>query len=396
MSFALYLPHQYSDTDKLPVMILFDPHGDGSFPIYKYKSFAEKFGVIMMGSNDSKNGINFDQTNSIVQALVDEALQRFHADQNQISLAGFSGGAKVVLMASSQMTSILSIVYCSAGLPQLPQQLPPALGITGLKDMNYTEVVETDQQLESNHIEHSLIEWNGKHEWCDTSTFENAFYWIEFRAMEKKVVVLDGNLVQGFVKQNSKTISNPLAEEMRLKKLISFLNGVADVSKYQTALESLRKEKSFAAGQEKQKSDLELESRMKQNYFECIEQKDVTWWHDEATHMRVSKSNAMNDRILGYISLACYSLSNSALKRGDYQKAEKYLAIYSFVDPENIDRAFMQAIWYAHAGNKVGALQLLRDAISYGFTDKSKLMTDESFASIRNSNEFNEVLNKLK
>lgn len=395
-SFSLYLPHQYSRGQKLPALIFLDPHGDGSYPLNKYKSLAEKFGVVLMGSNDSKNGVTFDETNLIVQVLAAEAAERLNVDAKQISLAGFSGGAKVALVAASQPSSLLSIIYCGAGLPQLPPQLPPAMAIAGLKDMNYTEVIQTDQQFENNHLRHALIEWNGKHEWSDSSTFENTFYWIRFRAMENKMQTVDESLVQDFIRQNSKPAPDPLREEMRLKKFIGFLNGVADISGYTSALSSLTKQKKYLIAREKQQSDVELESRMKQNYLECISLKDPLWWRDEVNHLRSSKSNAMNDRILGYISLACYSYSNNALKQRDLSSAEKYLAIYALADRENPDRAYMQACLYGLMNNKEGAIQSITEAINYGFKDRSKLLSEPALSFISDSPEFNELIRKLK
>ncbi len=396
-SFSLYLPHQYSEDQKLPALIFLDPHGDGSFPLYKYKSFAEKFGVTLIGSNDSKNGVTFDETNLIVQGLVAEVSERLNVDVKQISLAGFSGGAKVALVAaSSQSSSLLSIIYCGAGLPQLPRQLPPALAIAGLKAMNYTEVIQADQQLENNHLRHALIEWNGKHEWSDSTTFENAFYWILFRAMENKIQPLDESMIQAFIRQNSKHDPDPLPEELRLKKLIGFLGGVVDISEYTSSLSSLTKQKKYFIAREKQQSDIELESRMKQNYLECINLKDPLWWRDEVNHLRSSKSNPMNDRILGYISLACYSYSNNALKQRELSSAEKYLAIYALADRENPDRAYMQACLYGLMQNKEGAIQSITEAINYGFKDRSKLISEPALAFISNTPEFNELIRKIK
>ncbi|MEO8087968.1 MAG: hypothetical protein ABI763_14180 [Bacteroidota bacterium] len=396
ISYALYLPHQYAPNIALPALIFTDPHGDGVFPIGKYFSLAEKFGVILIGSNDSKNGIPFTQSTLILQTLSAEATQRFHADERQISLAGFSGGAKATLVAASEIPSLLSVIYCGAGLPGISSMLPPALGITGLKDMNYTEVIQTDHQLDNMKLQHALIEWNGKHEWSDSATFQYVFYWIRFRAMGKKITPVDKTLVQQFSSLNSKPFSNPLQEEMRLMKMTCFLNGVADITSYSSSLESLRKEKRFLAASEKQNSNFELESRMKQNYLQCIELKDLFWWRDELTHMRNTKANPMNDRILGYISLACYSYSNNALKQQNLSAAEKYLAVYSLVDRENPDRAFMQAMLYGYQQNQTGTLQSIQEAINYGFSDRSRLLTEPAFAFTRNDSRFLELSKKIK
>ena len=395
-TYALYLPRQNNDSARLPVIIFCDPHGDGSFPVTKYHSLAEKFGVILIGSNDIKNGLTFNQTTPILQLLVSEASTRFHADNRQISLAGFSGGAKAVLVAATETPSILSIIYCGAGISQLTGQLPPSLGIAGLKDMNYTEVVALDAQMDNQHVRHAIIEWNGRHEWSDSSIFQDAFYWVRFRAMEKNYCTPDMSLVQTFIRQNYAVLSDPLKEKMRLKKVINFLSGVADVTSFQLSLMSHINTKKFIAAEAADRENLEVETRMKQNYFECLEQKDVLWWHGEISRIRNLGRTDAGQRIIGYISLACYSLSSSTLKQGDLKKAEKYLSIYSLVDPDNADRAYLQAGYYALTRNDVGAIQSLREAVNLGFSDKSKLQNDDLFSSIRNSSEFNEVVQSIK
>ena len=395
LSFALYLPKKYRETKSLPVIIFVDPHGEGALPLYMYSTLAEKYGVILMGSNDSKNGLTFKQATPILHDLVSEAYSRLNADGKEISIAGFSGGAKAALVAASEMSNIHTLIYCGAGLKEIALPLPPSLGITGIKDMNYTEVIETDGQIENNKIPHALLEWNGKHTWSDPQTFENAFYWNQFRAMEKKLISVDLQLVQSFIAANKNPENNSLREEKRLLKLIHFLNGVADVSEYNKALVSLQKQQSYFIAKKKESEDLELEMRLKQNYIQCIELKDLMWWREEVVNFRKARNNPMNDRILGYISLACYSFSSKALKEHDLIHAEKYLGVYSLVDPENMDRAFMQACLYAQQQNKTGALQSIREAINYGLRDKAKLESEPSFAFFRNSPEFNALLTQM-
>jgi hypothetical protein len=395
LSYALYLPKQYHETASLPALIFADPHGDGALPLYMYSALAEKYGVILVGSNDSKNGVPFNQASSILQTLASESISRLNADGKEISFAGFSGGAKAAMVAASELSSIHTLIYCGAGMTEIPFALPPSLGITGIKDMNYTEVIETARQIENKKIGHALIEWNGKHEWSDAGTFENAFYWLNFRAMEKKIRGVDQKMVQSFLSANRKTEKDALKEEKRLLRLINFLKGVTDVTEYSRSLESFRKEQRYISAKKKEHEDLELEMRMKQNYIQCIELKDMMWWSEEVKNFRKSTNNPMNDRILGYISLACYSFSNNALKQHDLQRAEKFLGVYALVDPENADRAFMQACLYAQMNNKTGALQSIRESITYGLTDKAKLESEPSFASFRNSPEFNALLVKM-
>jgi len=56
-NYALYLPSYYSEDKKWPVVCAFDSHGKGLLPVELFKDEAEKYGYIILGSNNSKNGI---------------------------------------------------------------------------------------------------------------------------------------------------------------------------------------------------------------------------------------------------------------------------------------------------------------------------------------------------
>src|ERR1700749_4024462 len=67
-SYALYIPVR-GGTGALPIVYFFDPHGDGSLPLKKYKSLADTYGFILAGSNNSKNGNDWPTTENIWQHL---------------------------------------------------------------------------------------------------------------------------------------------------------------------------------------------------------------------------------------------------------------------------------------------------------------------------------------
>src|SRR5690242_11996182 len=60
LSYCLYLPSGYSSSKTFPVIFIFDAHGDGKLPIEKYHALAEEYGFILIGSNNSRNGIQYD------------------------------------------------------------------------------------------------------------------------------------------------------------------------------------------------------------------------------------------------------------------------------------------------------------------------------------------------
>ena len=55
-SYALYLPSTYDAARKWPILYAFDPGARGRLPVAQFKDAAEKYGWIVVGSNNSRNG----------------------------------------------------------------------------------------------------------------------------------------------------------------------------------------------------------------------------------------------------------------------------------------------------------------------------------------------------
>ncbi len=55
-SYALYLPSNYTPDRKWPILCAFDPGARGRVPVERFKKAAEKYGWIVPGSNNSRNG----------------------------------------------------------------------------------------------------------------------------------------------------------------------------------------------------------------------------------------------------------------------------------------------------------------------------------------------------
>src|SRR6185369_7922961 len=78
-SYSMYLPSTYSTDKTFPVIYAFDAHGTGKLPVSKYKNLAEKYGYIIIGSNNSKNGTSWEESQAIANML-------FSDTQNRLSL----------------------------------------------------------------------------------------------------------------------------------------------------------------------------------------------------------------------------------------------------------------------------------------------------------------------
>ncbi|HSC40168.1 MAG TPA: hypothetical protein VLD19_19925, partial [Chitinophagaceae bacterium] len=149
-SYALYIPAKGNGL-ALPVVYFFDPHGSGAFPLGKYRSLADKYGFIIIGSNNSKNGNDWATTESIWVNVWDDTQSRLKINRGRVYTCGFSGGAKVAGYVAIQHPGIKGVIANGAGLPDGT----PAgnfnfsfTAIAGEGDLNMADLVTFSSELD--------------------------------------------------------------------------------------------------------------------------------------------------------------------------------------------------------------------------------------------------------
>jgi len=140
--YALYIP-TIGNIQLLPIIYFFDPHG--SLPLNKYKSLADKYGFILAGSNNSKNGTDWPTTKNIINTLFNDSQKRLQVRRDRIYTCGFSGGAKVASYAAVDHNEVGGVIVGEAGLPDGMAATNFNFTLTilsGKGDMNMTDLVE--------------------------------------------------------------------------------------------------------------------------------------------------------------------------------------------------------------------------------------------------------------
>jgi hypothetical protein len=402
-SFTVYLPSDFDSTKKYPVVIFFDPHADGRLPLNKYKSVAEKWGFIFVGSNSSKNGMTQEQSKNIVDGLVNEAKAILPIDPQQILVCGFSGGARVATSAAIYRTDIKGVIGNSAAGTHYNNPII-FVGIAGLGDMNYLEMKTFENNSAGSNFKHELLVFDGKHEWAPVTMMENALlicstYNPATRAYDLDAYKSDA-LEQSIISQadSLKKISCLLANNLlqtgvRTKGVPSptdtFLLKQRKITAIASAFEKTPCVKSDGAAW---KAAEEEEFVLQQELAGAMLSQDTAWWKTNADKYFESKKQGadkfMHQRLRGYASLMCYSYANQAFKANNLHAAEKLVAVYAIVDPTNSEWAYMRAILYMQLSLPDYALSSLEKAMQLGFKDKNRLQNDPAFLPIRSDARF--------
>src|SRR5262245_488008 len=186
-SYALYLPPNYTTDRRWPVIYAFDPAARGLRPVERFKEAAEKYGYIIVGSNNSRNFPDRPLA-EIIKAVFDDTQTRFSIDQNRVYTAGMSGGARVAgTVAQSLGDRAAGVILCGAGfsqakLPDKPLSFP-VFGVAGVEDFNWIELRQLHKALDSIGSANRFVTFDGDHTWAPSDFCLTAVEWLELQAM---------------------------------------------------------------------------------------------------------------------------------------------------------------------------------------------------------------------
>src|SRR6185369_9444393 len=167
-TYALYLPSNYTPNRKWPVLYAFDPGARGRVPVERFKDAAEKYGWIVIGSNNSHNG-PWDLAITAWNAMQTDSHQRFAIDDERLYATGFSGGARVATGIAIACKCLAGVIANGAGFPINVSPSPGMYFVyfsaAGIDDFNYAELRNLEEPLTKAGITHRIQTFEGRHEW---------------------------------------------------------------------------------------------------------------------------------------------------------------------------------------------------------------------------------------
>ncbi|MEI6435905.1 MAG: hypothetical protein WCP32_13745 [Bacteroidota bacterium] len=445
-TYALYIPGGQRDTGTsenksgqiarlFPVIIAFDPHGDGLLPVRLYKDLAEKYGFFIVGSNNSKNGLPPAEIDAIVATLFNEVKHVYPVDTNRIYLMGFSGGARIASLSAFYKVPVKGVVGCGAGIAGAsgaPRYKVDYFGIAGMADFNMNEVVELDYPLSQAGLRHVITTFNGIHAWPPVEAMEEPFQWFTLNAMKDGMIKKDNSLIEtimaGFEKKIEflKTQENLIDAAATCRKAIAFGEGLTANDKFSEKLKTIEKSAEYQEQVSYRKKIMVDEEKERKELMGALSEKDAGWWkvyvgrrtkdegrrrrdegrrtRDEGRGTKVYsqaewrlKEDALKDqRLLAFLRLLAYMNATSVLTSKNEDAAAKIIDIYEIADPENPEANYLHAVLLARKPATGEALGQLGKAIEKGFSDKLRMTEQPEFASMKDIPQFYDLLQKMK
>jgi predicted esterase len=411
-TYALFLPSGYSEKKQYPVIFAFDPLGRGNVPVEALKDLAEKYGYIVAGTYNSRNGPIKPQLDA-ADAMINDVTSRFAVNEKRMYATGFSGGARVAVTIAMICPNdcIAGVIAHGAGFPQ---QNPPSKNnhfkyflSMGEEDFNYPELPELRKQLDDAGVAYHVSIHGGGHEWAPKEVWEDALQWLEVEAMKAGSRAKDDELITGVFAVRAKHAeerekTNPYQAWLEWKQIESDFAAVADMTTAKQRVAALLASKEVKDGAKRERQEIEKQAQLANdamNALAYLQQEPserpsavpkattaLSSLRAQAKKEPNSLEGRASRRALNQVAVYGYETAEGAMREKDYALAQAIAEVFIGTNPQNPMPHYNRARALAMRGDAKGAIKELGEAVKNGL-DKKMLDAGE-FDSLKGKAEF--------
>jgi dienelactone hydrolase len=417
-SYALYLPSAYSQAKRWPLLLAFDAFARGETSVTLFHEAAEKYGFIVIGSNNSRN---FEDPSTAIQLLGADIKEHYSIDQRRVYLTGVSGGARVATsIAINCKTCIAGVIACVGGLPSGVATPGPEVSewflISATEDFNYPEMLHLQEALEKNSAVSRLVIYEGQHGWMPKEYAERALAWMQLRAMARGLTPVDKDFVGKQFEERmaearaAQSSGDILAAAREYREIAVDFRTFRDVKEQEAQAKSLAESEAFRKARKNEKAALDLENEvaaklgnmvagigdMPDNREALFAQLDAAAKSANRDQKQGSDAVRKNAIARGMASAFAFAVENGQqeMLKKDFTSAKEMFRACELIQPESVWATYLLATAQAQLGEKKQAIQALKRAMDKGLKS-SKALDDPAFDRIRNEEAFKELATKL-
>lgn len=339
-TYALYLPAGYSPQHAWPILYCLDPVARGRVPVERFQKAAEHAGIIVAGSNNSRNG-SLEVAREAIRWLLADTHERFAIDDSRTYAAGFSGGARLAL-AWAANGRIAGVIACGAGFGSaIPKEVPFRIYATaGVDDFNYDEIYAMSSELSRRGLPQRFAQFTGGHDWLPETLTGEALDFLSAR-----------------LKPEAPPPESPQQKKAALR--------------YSQLQDELARDDGEA-----RRSTIHLLQRDSERL-------------EDGPDRRVAR------RVLLGFFIGAMEQGRALLGAKQYREAAQAWELAVLVRPKNAEAWYSLAESRAGANDKRGALDALTRSVANGFNDRNRIEHDPLFGALRNEPKFATAVSAL-
>jgi dienelactone hydrolase len=421
MSYALYLPTAYASGKVWPIIYFFDPGGRGRRPVELYKDIAEKYGFLIVGSNNSRN-FSSDQSKSVNAIWLDTHV-RLALDVDRIYTSGFSGGARVAgaMALGCPPCRIAGVIALGAGYPNNKPDTEIKLlyyFAVGDQDFNWPEVVTIRREREDAGLPYRVQVYPGTHQWAPPAIFEDAVQWLTLRAMQTGDLAPDAAFIDRMLRQRHVEANEAekkldvIAQFQAYRSMTSDFAGLRDVAESEIKLATLKTSGAVKAALKNEREQIAEQSALEGEvspklhaYMNGSADDSMTLGNDivramrrldyQAEHAKNETQRLVSKRAADGLWVAVIEAGQQELESRHFEKADACFELISRVRDEPWP-LLMLAETHALAGDKKRAIRDLQEAVRRGLKDAEAIESNDRLQVLKPDEEFQRLLQELE
>ena len=339
-SYWMFVPSKYTPDRPWPMLYCLDPGARGRVPVERFAAAAEAAGVLVAGSNNSRNGPMGPVLEAINLMLADTHA-RFAIDDARIFVAGHSGGSRVALQWAMN-GHIAGVIASGAAFnpPGTPKDVSFRIfAVTGYDDFNHNELYRMSRDLARRNVPHRYAEFEGGHEWLPASLTGEAL----------------GFLMGTVPPQPAAATREAEKQSARYERLLATVNSGVE----------------------------ERRAMIRQAQKDAAREQD-------SMERRVAR------QIIAGVAMADMDTMRQDMAEKRYPEAARAAEEVVLARPENTNAWYTLAVASAASGNIKRGLEALEEAAARGFRGWERVEAEPLLAKLRRDARYPALLAKLK
>jgi predicted esterase len=372
----------------MPLVVILDPKGSGSFVIQKFIKSAERYKCVLVASNLVKN--NYTDFVAAIETLIIDVRTKYPVG-NKIYLAGFSGGARMALILA-QIRKVNGVLV--SGALTMEEEVKSIntniFAVFGMGDFNLHEAANFFLNPNGYPANLKIELTNDNHEWPSANNLSSAVGLLlindcpkESTCIKRKVILkeysadckkkLDSLMQAGDYLNACFICSNVrnLKDFPEKKYFGSVYNNLNNNPKLQNEIKLVR-------------GSMQIEFKARDAYNKAFLQHNPEWWKQEIASINQQIDEEKDKykifaykRIRAFLGIMCYSVTNNSLKAENLKDAGKVLELYRLLEPQNSDMLYFTALYLYKSGKSDSVTYYLQKALDAGYTDRKTI--EENF-----------------
>jgi hypothetical protein len=435
-TYALFLPSTYRPDRRWPILYAFDPLARGRVPTQLFSRAAERLGVIVVGSNNSRNG-PFPPVRAAMESIWQDTHARFAIDPERVYTTGMSGATlPALLLGTSRGAGVIS---CAGAVDTT--YLPPGeprftwIGIAGDADFNFELTRNLVDALVARGVVARFASFSGGHGWPPEDLLGQALAWLELASMRTGKKPPDAAFVDATYEQSlararelaeSGRIDDAAEENAALAREFAGLRAVDAVASEAKRLavtpEAVRNRAERRALAERERTESGELSALRRRLEEGAVSRpgsgarlsEMTQYHEDldagrdALHRRLDRlardmtsatdpaSRILSQRLLDGFWVETYYVGGEHRGRRLFDAAQVDFDLCERIRPKSATPAYEMARTHAARGDAKKAFSDLRKAMALGFAALARLGEDPEWAAIRDRPEYRAAVQELR